>query len=248
MRVLRCRRGFGFECVQGPKERAPFHPKKPGADQHDQRVTYGLDDTYGVTHRLGGRADQDCGNRNKHHCCERLQERGSERQRDAAPPGFFVGDEVRGDHRLAVARPCGMENAIGERDPQQPPERRTIAFGGADEARQFAIEQCLLAQEPAEQPIRRRLAHGRERARLRGGLLAKRGCEQSHEEDTEDQARLDVTRHGQVTDIRLAKLAPMPAFASHAMDLSSRTAAEKKSSRGFATDAEHCAGALTSRT
>ena len=71
---------------------------------------------------------------------------------------------------------------------------------------------CSPACEPAEQPIRRRLSHGRERARLRGVLLAKRGCEQSHEEDTEDQARLDVTRHGQVTDIRLAKLAPMPAL------------------------------------
>jgi hypothetical protein len=124
-----------------------------------------------------------------------------------------------------------------------------VALGGADQAGQFAIEQSLFAQKPAEQPACRRLAHRRERARLRGGLLAKRaGCEQTEEQDTQNQARLGVARHGQFTDIRLAKLAPMPAFASQAMDLSSRTAAEKKSSRGFATDSEHCAGALTSRT
>src|SRR6185437_14468961 len=124
-----------------------------------------------------------------------------------------------------------------------------VSLGGADEGGQFEIEQSLLAQKPAEQPACRWLAHGGKRARLRGGLLAKRaGCDHSQDEETEDQARLGVVRHGQVTDIRLAKFAPMPAFASHAMDLSSRTAAEKKSSCGLTTETEHCAGALTSRT
>ena len=94
-RVLRRRRRFGVECVQRAKEGAPFHPKKPGADQHDQCVADGLDDTYGIAHGLGGRADQDRGNRNQHDRGERPQQRGSERQDDAAPPGFFVGDEVR---------------------------------------------------------------------------------------------------------------------------------------------------------
>ena len=249
VRLLRCQRRFGFECVQGAKERARFYPKKPGADQHDQRVANGLDHAHRVAHGLGGGADQNSGNSNQHHCGKCLQECGRERQNDAAPPGLFIGDEVGGNHRLAVARTRGMENAVGERDAHEPPERRAVALGGADQAGQFAIEQSLLAQKPAEQSGCRRLAHGGERARLRGGLLAKRGCcEQTEEQDTQNQARLGVARHGQVTDIRLAKLAPMPAFASHAADLSSRTAAEKKSSRGFATDTEHCAGALTSRT
>ena len=167
----------------------------------------------------------------------------------AAPPGLFVGDEVRGDHRLAVARTGGVEDAIGERYAHEPPERRAVALGGTNEPRQFAVEQSLLAQEPAEQASCRRLAHGGERARLRGRLLAQRAaCEHSEDKDTKHQARLGVARHGQFTDIRLAKFAPNPAFASRAMDLSSRTAAEKKSSRGFTTDTEHCAGALTSRT
>src|SRR5262249_34148885 len=131
----------------------------------------------------------------------------------------------------------------------EPPERRTVALGGPGEAGQFAIEQSLLTQEPAEQTSCRRLAHGGERARLRGGILAQRtGCECSQDKDTQDQARLGVAPHGQFTDTRWGKFAPNPAFASHAIDLSSRTAAEKKSSCGFATETEHCAGALTSRT
>ena len=64
-----------------------------------------------------------------------------------------------------------------------------------------------------------------------------------------EETRTDATRHGHVTEILLAKLAPMPAFASDVMKfLSSRTAAEKLSSRGFSTATVHCAGALTSRT
>src|SRR5262249_27454528 len=178
-----------------------------------------------------------------------LQQCGGERERHAAPPSFFVSDEVGGDHRLAVARARGMKNAVGERNTHQPPKRRAVALGGTDETGQFAIEQCLLAQEPAEQSARRRLAHGGERARLRERLLVTRAsCQHSEDQDTEEQTRLGVARHGQVTVTRLAKLAPIPAFASQAWDLSSRTAAEKKSSCGLATDTEHLAGAFTSCT
>ena len=145
VRVLRRWRRFGFECVQRAKERASLHPEEPGADQHDQRVADGLDDAHRVAHRLGGRADQIAATRNQHHRGERLQQSGRERQDDAAPPGLLVGDEVRGDHCLAVARTCGMENAIGERDAHKSPERRAVALGGADQAGQFAVEQSLLA-------------------------------------------------------------------------------------------------------
>src|SRR5262249_19118537 len=156
-----------------------------------------------------------------------------------------VGNEVRGNHRLAVAWARGMKNAVGERNAHEPPEGGAVALGGADEAGQFAIEQGLPAQEPAEQSARRRLAHGGEGARLRQRLLAARAsCQDSKDQNTEEQTRLGVACHGQVTVTRLAKFAPMPAFASHAWDLSRRTAAEKKSSRGLATATEHLLGAF----
>src|SRR5262249_52642044 len=114
-----------------------------------------------------------------------------------------------------------MENAIGERNAQESPERGTVALGGTDETGQFAIEQSLLAQEPAEQSGGRRLAHGGKRARLRKRLTVTSASHQRREDkNTQEQTRLGVARHGQVTVTRLAKFAPMPAFASHAVDLS----------------------------
>ena len=63
---------------------------------------------------------------------QRLQQRRDERQHDAAPGGLLVGDEIGGDHRLAVAGAGGVKDAVGKGDRQQRPHRRAVGLRGAD--------------------------------------------------------------------------------------------------------------------
>src|SRR5664279_3508136 len=50
------------------------------------------------------------------------QPRRGKRQHDTAPPGFLVGNEVGRDHRLAMAGPRRMEDAVDKRDAEQSPD------------------------------------------------------------------------------------------------------------------------------
>src|SRR6202035_3470624 len=117
-----------------------------------------------------------------------------------------------------------------------------------------AVEQRLLGEEPADHAVGRRRARSAERSDLCPGAGERTrrqqqngdehdGCEAAH------PRRRGTIGHGHFTQIRLAKLAPMPIFASElAKALLSRSVAGKLSSRGFSTEAWHAAGALTSRT
>ena len=148
--------------------RCPCTQSSRSADEHDQRVAGDLDRPHGVAHRLRGRAEQHRGDANDRDRDERLQQRRGERQHDAAPPGFLVGDEIGRDHRLAVAGTGGMENAVDERDAHQPPHRAAVGLGGADEAGQCAVElACLAKSQPTKPGACGGLRASRERLDLR---------------------------------------------------------------------------------
>ena len=91
----------GADRVQRPAqaphrvEEAPaLGPDQPRANQRDQRVARELDDTLGAAHLAGGGVEQCRGDADDRNRNQRLKQRGSERQHDAAPPRFLVGDQV----------------------------------------------------------------------------------------------------------------------------------------------------------
>ena len=79
-----------------------------------------------------------------------------ERQHDSARPGLFIGDHVGRYHRLAVARPRGVKDAVEEGQREQAPSGGAVGFGGSDEAGELTIELRLFDENPAEHT-----AHGR---------------------------------------------------------------------------------------
>lgn len=93
--------------------------------------------------RRGARYDND-GN-------EGLNARRHKGQNNTTAPGLFVGDEIGGDHGLAVARPDGMEDAVDKRDAKQAPHRRSILLARFDEAGQRTVKGRLLGEDPAHQ-------------------------------------------------------------------------------------------------
>ena len=173
-----------------------------------------------VAHHLRRGADQNGGDGDDHDGGQRLQQRRGERQRDAAPPGLLIGEQVGRDHRLAVAWAGGMENAVDERDAHQSPIGRAIGLGCADEAGQRAVEQRLLGEDPAGDAGDRRRAKGAERSGLRRRGVCQRVRGQRQHQDHRRQSnaagqpRPGAALHGQFTAIRLAKFAPMPILAS----------------------------------
>ena len=140
---------FGLQVAERGKKAVTLDPQQPRADQHDQAVADDLDDAHRVAHELGGRAEQHRGDADDRHGGQRLHHRRGERQRDAAAPGLLVGEQIGGNHRLAVAGSGGMENAVDERNSHQAPERGAVALGGADHAGQLAIEHRLPGEHPA---------------------------------------------------------------------------------------------------
>ena len=69
---------------------------------------------------------------------------------NATAPGFLIGDEVGGDHGLAVPWADGMENAVDKGDPEQLPHRGPI-LTCPDERGQRTVEGGLLGEDPTDQ-------------------------------------------------------------------------------------------------
>ena len=134
---------------QQMQERAALHPQQPQADDDDERVTHLLDDAHGVAHHLRRGAEQHRGDADDGDGGQRLHDGRRKRQHHAALPGLVVGDDVGRDHRLAVAGTGGVEDAVDEGDAEQRPGGAAVGLGGADGARQHAIEFRLFCQNPA---------------------------------------------------------------------------------------------------
>ena len=130
-------------------ESSALHPQQPRADRDDQQIAHDLDHPHGVAHHLGGGAEQRRGDADDRDRDQRLQHRRGERQHDAALPGLVIGDEVGRDHRLAVTRTGGVEDAVEERNAEQCHSRAAVGLSGADGARQQPVEPGLLGQNPA---------------------------------------------------------------------------------------------------
>ena len=121
MLVIVRRRHCGADRVQrtahaarGIHKAPALDPDQPRADQRDQPVTDDLDHPFGVAKLSCGGIEHNAGDADDCDRNERLQQRRGERQHDAAPPGLVVGNDVRRDHRLAVARTGRMEDAVEE--------------------------------------------------------------------------------------------------------------------------------------
>ncbi len=105
------------DCLQ---KSAPFDPQQPCTEKRDEAVADDLNDANGVAHQLRRRAKENGGDRDDGHRGQGLHDCRGERERDTSAPCLLIGEQVRGNHRLAVARPGRMENAVGERDAEQP--------------------------------------------------------------------------------------------------------------------------------
>ena len=155
------------------------------------------------------------------------------RQRDAAPPGLVIGNHIGRDHGLAVAGAGGVENAVDEGDADQRPGRAAVGLGGADRAREHAVEFRLLGENPADEraqmrrladrgscqraaPTRRRLRRRRAECRWRRMKTAAQSAASRPRHCREipfrtpprDTLTRSSARYGQFTKIRLANWAP----------------------------------------
>ena len=117
--IARCHRGAdgggAMERVQERHERPPLHPQQSHADDDDERVADDFDHVDRAAHGRRGRVQHRSRHAHKDHRDQRLYQRRGERQDHAARPGLVVRDDVRRDHRLAVARTGGVKNAVEER-------------------------------------------------------------------------------------------------------------------------------------
>ena len=172
------------------QERPALDPQEPRADRHDQGVARGLDQSHGVAHHLRGGAEQDRGNADDRHGDRCLQQRRGERQRDAAAPRLFVGDQIGRDHRLAVAGSCRVKNAVREGETEQAQARAAVGLGGADHAGERPVELGLLGEDEAGDAVERRRPRGR-RARARPERI---GLRQRFRPDPEHGRRDDRQR------------------------------------------------------
>ncbi len=155
---------------------ATLDPDETRAERRDQRVACDFDDALGRAHRLAGDVQEERADADDHHRDNRLQQRGGKRQHNAAPRGFFIGQKIRRDHRLAVAGACRVENAVEKRHTEQRRHRAAVGLGGADRPRHGAVELRLLFKEPADdatclQRGSRRRAWPAERRTLRQKLM-----------------------------------------------------------------------------
>src|SRR3954454_24834575 len=219
--VRRCDRGA--DRVQGPiyvprfaKKALALDPDQPRANERDQRVAGKLDHPLGAAHLPGGGVEQRRRDTDDRDRDEGLQQRRRKRQHDAAPPGLFVGDEIRRDHRLAMAGAGGVKDAIGKGDAEQGPYRAAVGLGGADNARHVAVELGLLGEHPADDAVggrRRRGARRAERGTLREDDVegARREQERGHgrKQHERDRGALSGSPgQGHLTEILLENAAP----------------------------------------
>ncbi len=112
------------ETQKGPA----LDPQESQPDQHDQSIADDLDDANGVAHSFCRCAQQCSSNADDSDGGESLENRRSERQHDATPPGLVIGNQIRRDHRLAVAGAGSMENSVKERDTEQRVRRAAVIF------------------------------------------------------------------------------------------------------------------------
>jgi hypothetical protein len=87
---------------------------------------------------------------------QRLHERRREAHRKTLCERALAGDEIRGDHRLAVAGSRRMEDAVGEANPGERPERRAVALQRQDGRLQAPIKTALDRQNPRPKTLGRR--------------------------------------------------------------------------------------------
>ena len=166
-------RGHRMPRLQRAKESAALGPDQPGAERRDQRVAGDLDRALRPAHGFRGGVEQPGADADDQHRDQRLHQRRGERQRDAAPRGFLVGDQIGRDHRLAVAGPGGMEDAVGEGDRRAgstPRCRRTWRRGWSRTSR----DRIRIALPAASRRCRRPARRARRAARRTGFARARR--------------------------------------------------------------------------
>jgi hypothetical protein len=115
-----------------------------------------------------------------------------------------------------VAGAGGVEDAVGERNREQGPDRAAVSLGGANGRRHLAIEFRLLGHQPADDTADLRVRSG---GRTAERILRQRALQRAIDDngDGDDrqavQRRLSVGFHahdhqGQSTLILLANIAP----------------------------------------
>ena len=162
--------GGAVEHVQERHERSALHPQQSHSDDDDEQVADDFDHIDRAAHGRRGRVQHRSRHAYEHHRDQRLHQRRGERQDHAARPGLVIRDDVRRDHRLAVAGTGGVKNAVEERQSEQGPGGAAVGLGGAEQARKLAIEFRLLGEDPTEHAAHRRRRRLRTRRAERGGL------------------------------------------------------------------------------
>ena len=134
--------------AQLARQRAAFAPDQPGAQQRDGAIAGQLHKIGDFLHACRRRVERDRQHGHDQHRDHRLQCSGHERDRDSTPQRIVVGEHVGRHHRLAMARPRRVKNAIGETDSKQGPQRRRIRLDGAHGAAKHALKTHLLGHNP----------------------------------------------------------------------------------------------------
>ena len=151
-----------------------------------------------------------------------LQERGGERQHDAALPGLLVGDKIGRRSPPCRGRGRPVEHPIGERNSHQQPHRAAVRLGGADRAG-GACGRILPAWRAASPRCHRRrgaeAAGGRGTPKVLRDRLRLQASDQNAPSTTVGEDCLAPSaqgRHGHVTEIllenRAPKLFPAPGY------------------------------------
>ena len=132
---------------QSRDERAALAPDEPEADGGDAGVARELQPVGGAVHLGGGGVEDEARRADKGDRDRRLQQRRKQRQQRAALQRVFVGEHVGGDHRLAVPRPGGVEDAVGEAERDEAPGGAGVAVQRVDLRRHQMGEPRLLGRE-----------------------------------------------------------------------------------------------------
>ena len=108
-----------MERTQRGEKRAAFAPDEPQSERRDRRIAHLFDDRRGIRHALRRRIEDQSGNRDDRDRDKPLQQRREAGEHEPAFQCALVGDHVGGDHRLAVPRSGGMEDAVSEAQSRQ---------------------------------------------------------------------------------------------------------------------------------
>ena len=139
-----------------------LRPQEPQAEEDDRRVARDLQPVGHPGHLLRGRADDQRRHADDDDRRQRLDEGGGEGDGDAPLHAVARGEHVGGDHRLAVARAGGMEDAVEEGDAEEQPHRRAVLLDVAERVGEAPVELRLPRRDPgegrAERPAHRHAA------------------------------------------------------------------------------------------